>query len=204
MDETSNETAQRILDAAEEAFADAGFAGARVNAIATAAGVNKAMLYYYFESKEGLYRAVLERVFGQIIEIVTTRVEGAEEPDIRAFLAGYRTILRSHPHLARLVARDMVDGGIHVRQVLETKVPRLIGAMSAALEKGRVEGRFNPNIQPLAATPVLVAPFILFAILSPVVEGAIGIPAALLAVPYDATAEEILLNGLLARNGEGR
>jgi TetR/AcrR family transcriptional regulator len=51
----------RILDAAERAFADHGMAGARVANIASEAGVNKAMLYYYFGSKEELYEAVLER-----------------------------------------------------------------------------------------------------------------------------------------------
>lgn len=52
-------TRQRILDAAAEAFAARGFAGARVDRIAAAAGVNKRMLYHYFGDKQGLHRAVL-------------------------------------------------------------------------------------------------------------------------------------------------
>jgi AcrR family transcriptional regulator len=52
-------TKERILDAALHEFAAKGIAGARVDAIAKRAGVNKAMLYYYFESKEGLFREVL-------------------------------------------------------------------------------------------------------------------------------------------------
>lgn len=50
----------RILAAAEQAFARDGLAGARTNAIAAAAGVNKALLYYYFQDKEKLYEAVVE------------------------------------------------------------------------------------------------------------------------------------------------
>src|SRR5271157_722544 len=51
---------QAILHAAERIFADEGLEGARTDAIAAAAGVNKALLYYYFRSKHGLYREVLE------------------------------------------------------------------------------------------------------------------------------------------------
>lgn len=54
-------TKAQILDAAEEEFAKYGLSGARTEAIATRAGVTKAMIYYYFESKEGLYKAVLQR-----------------------------------------------------------------------------------------------------------------------------------------------
>lgn len=54
-------TRARILDAAKAAFADVGYAGARVDAIAAAAGVNKRMLYHYFGGKRGLYREVYRR-----------------------------------------------------------------------------------------------------------------------------------------------
>jgi TetR/AcrR family transcriptional regulator len=60
--ERSAETRQRILDAALREFAAKGLAGARTEAIATAAGVNKALLYYYFDSKEKLYAAALEMI----------------------------------------------------------------------------------------------------------------------------------------------
>jgi TetR/AcrR family transcriptional regulator len=60
--ERSAETRQRILDAALREFAANGLAGARTEAIASAAGVNKALLYYYFDSKEKLYAAALEMI----------------------------------------------------------------------------------------------------------------------------------------------
>jgi AcrR family transcriptional regulator len=64
-------TRQRILDAALREFALRGFAGARVDAIASRAGVNKRMLYHYFEDKEGLFRAVLRHKIAERM----TRVE---------------------------------------------------------------------------------------------------------------------------------
>ena len=64
--ERSAETRGRILDAALSEFAANGLAGARTEQIAAAAGVNKALLYYYFESKEKLYSAALEMVAARV------------------------------------------------------------------------------------------------------------------------------------------
>lgn len=55
-----------ILDAAEKAFADCGFTGASLRRIVLDARVNLATVYYYFESKEGLMKAVLDRRFGSL------------------------------------------------------------------------------------------------------------------------------------------
>jgi TetR/AcrR family transcriptional regulator len=55
----SEQSQQQILAAAEAEFADKGLAGARVDAIAEASGINKQMIYYYYGSKDDLYLAVL-------------------------------------------------------------------------------------------------------------------------------------------------
>src|ERR1035438_360008 len=60
------ETRKRILDAALSEFAVASLAGARTEQIAAAAGVNKALLYYYFDSKENLYLAALEMISAKV------------------------------------------------------------------------------------------------------------------------------------------
>ena len=62
------ESERRILAAAEQHFAAQGLAGARTEEIATAAHANKAMLYYYFKSKSGLYAAAIEEVSGAVAD----------------------------------------------------------------------------------------------------------------------------------------
>src|SRR5579863_9201985 len=62
----SAETRDRILDAAVREFSENGLAGARTEQIAAAAGVNKALLYYYYESKDKLYAAALEMVSARV------------------------------------------------------------------------------------------------------------------------------------------
>ncbi|HJS56985.1 MAG TPA: helix-turn-helix domain-containing protein, partial [Vicinamibacteria bacterium] len=56
-------TVESLLEAATQVFMETGFAGARVDQIARQAQVNKAMIYYHFRSKRGLYQAVLGRLF---------------------------------------------------------------------------------------------------------------------------------------------
>ena len=61
----ADQTRARILEAAVQQFSENGLAGARTEQIAEAAGVNKALLYYYFKNKESLYAAALESVFDE-------------------------------------------------------------------------------------------------------------------------------------------
>ena len=84
-------TRQRIVDAATEEFAAHGIAGARVDEIAARAGINKRMLYYYFGSKEELFREILSR---KLAERVATAVEMGDLP------RSERVALRQADHLA--------------------------------------------------------------------------------------------------------
>ena len=65
--ERADQTRARILDAAIREFSENGLAGARTEQIAEAAGVNKALLYYYFQGKESLYDAALEAVAQRVV-----------------------------------------------------------------------------------------------------------------------------------------
>ena len=79
----SLDTRAAILAAAEEVFAKAGLDGARIDAIAAAAGVNKALLYYYFKSKDGLYEAVIDDQFREFNRQALAVLE-APEPGRRS------------------------------------------------------------------------------------------------------------------------
>ena len=94
--ERSAETRGRILDAALSEFAANGLAGARTEQIAQAAGVNKALLYYYFESKEKLYSAALEMVSARVRDrsmAVFLREASPGERVLRAALEHFDRIL---------------------------------------------------------------------------------------------------------------
>jgi TetR/AcrR family transcriptional regulator len=97
--ERSAETRARILDAALSEFALHGLAGARTERIATAADVNKALLYYYFESKEKLYLAALEMIAAKVRDSTMAVF-------LREGSAGERVLRSALNHFDRIVGQQ--------------------------------------------------------------------------------------------------
>lgn len=94
----SAEARVRILDAALAEFSAKGLAGARTEQIAAAAGVNKALIYYYFESKEKLYAAALEMVSAQVRERSMAAL-------LRAGTPGERLVRAALEHFDRVLTQ---------------------------------------------------------------------------------------------------
>ncbi len=109
-----------ILDGAEELFSARGYDGASLGEIGRRAGVSSALPAYFFGGKDGLYRAVLERLLDEREErlgpLAATAAGLLERTgDLRAALEvlidGYIDFLRERPALVRLMAREALDGG---------------------------------------------------------------------------------------------
>jgi AcrR family transcriptional regulator len=97
-------TKQRILDAALHEFSAKGIAGARVDAIATRANVNKRMLYYYFGSKDGLFREILRRK----VDESAAALESADVSKPDRLAKSQRGILQDTEYL-RLLAWEALE-----------------------------------------------------------------------------------------------
>lgn len=104
-------TRQRIIDSAREEFARFGLDGARVDRIAERAAVNKAMLYYHFQSKENLYASVMKDFFA----IITGRISKhfTESQTIEEALNGlvgiHADVIAEYPHLRPIMLRELAD-----------------------------------------------------------------------------------------------
>jgi TetR/AcrR family transcriptional regulator len=107
------ETKAAILRAAADVFARAGLAGARTDAIAEAAQVNKALLYYYFRSKDRLYSAVLEDHLEEFsrraLEIL--RARGSARAIVLRYVSMHFDFISARPYYPRLFQRFMMSGG---------------------------------------------------------------------------------------------
>ncbi|HYE57067.1 MAG TPA: TetR family transcriptional regulator [Rhodothermales bacterium] len=114
------DTEGRIFEAALRVFAAKGFHGARMQEIADAAGINKALLHYYFRSKEGLYGEVFRYVFGMFVQSLGTalraQTDGSFAVTLRTFVDGYLDFLGAHPDVPRLLVGEMLAGGAFARQ----------------------------------------------------------------------------------------
>ncbi|MGE5843204.1 MAG: TetR/AcrR family transcriptional regulator [Deltaproteobacteria bacterium] len=111
---------ERILAAAAEEFASRGFFGARTQAIADAAGVNKAMLHYYFRTKENLYSRVIAGALRRILDQVGQAWLGQDSIEFRLekVVDAYMDNYERNPGFLKIILREFVDGGERLRKVL--------------------------------------------------------------------------------------
>jgi AcrR family transcriptional regulator len=109
-----------ILDAAEELFSARGYDGASLGEIGRRAGTSSALPAYFFGGKDGLYRAVLERLLaereerlGPLAATASDLLErtGELRSALEVLIDGYIDFLRERPALVRLMAREALDGG---------------------------------------------------------------------------------------------
>jgi TetR/AcrR family transcriptional regulator len=136
------QTRAAILDAAMREFAMEGVAGARTDEIARAAGVNKALLYYYFKDKEALFGAVMERVFSELTQLIDAALE-SELPPREKFLAYLRAhfdFVASSPMRPRLFHREMMRSGPNGTRLLKRIVGQYMRPTFAKLAKLMAQG----------------------------------------------------------------
>ena len=138
-----------ILDAAEQLFARRGFRSTTIKAIAGEAGVNTALLYYYFPDKQGLYHAVLERAFGGLIAEGEDRLQEGLEPEaaIRAFVSLQASYFGRHPSRPHLFVRELIDHGAEYAAGQLTRLAvTLFRRLCDVIERGQAGGQFRPDL----------------------------------------------------------
>ena len=169
------ESRAAILQAAIREFAEHGIAGARTDAIAQAAGVNKALLYYYFEDKETLYGAVLDRVFGGLKERVFRVLEGGAAPreKILAYAGAYFDYIASNPLYPKLVQREMMRAGRgqsgHIQHIVKDYFRPIFTRLTEVLTEGMAQGEFRP-INPQHFIPSLIAVIVFYFTSAPIMQ----------------------------------
>ena len=133
------DTRQRLLDIAEQLFAERGFYGVSIAAIASEVGFTKQGLLHYFNSKEKLYGAILQRISDDFQEQQTEAERASEEPieSLKQFYAALAEPTETNTRRTRLLMRELLDNNAratnaenwYLREFLE----RLI-AMVKAIE----------------------------------------------------------------------
>jgi TetR/AcrR family transcriptional regulator len=148
--ERADHTRARILEAAICQFSENGLAGARTERIAEAAGVNKALLYYYFSSKEALYSAAIEAV-AEGVQATTVAVLDADASAGERFLiivlSNFDRIY-SNPGFANLMQQEMMRLHRGEKNALALLAERLFGPLwlrvREVVEQGIREGEMIP------------------------------------------------------------
>lgn len=121
-------TRERIKAAATEVFVERGYDGARMQEIADRAGANKAMIYYYWASKEALFAAILGENMGHLFKMLGATFEDDlldAETVITRLVHTHLHFLQEHAHLPRLLVREMHSGNPVVEKLIRRNMGKL-------------------------------------------------------------------------------
>lgn len=165
------ETRQKILEAALREFHQNGFKGARTSRIAESAGISRTMLHYYFNTKETLFEAVLNKTFGAVMPHLHRLV--AEEKDIFELLENLvdtvADMLEENPGLPSFVVNILNENPQLILHLTEYQTENTPGLVDVVLEKARAEKLIRPEVRGedllndiwgLCSSPYLLAPYI--------------------------------------------
>jgi len=169
------EARAKILTAAEQLFAEHGFAGVGIRQIAAAAGVNGAMIHYYFGNKESLYRAIIENAASTVRGLIAEAISSATtlEERLTRFVKAYAGYLFGHPHLARILSREMLAGGKHIMEIIPKYATTNYGMLREAMAEG-IRGGELRDIDVDLAPISLIGMIIVFQLIRPLVAIGLG------------------------------
>jgi AcrR family transcriptional regulator len=174
---TDSPTRDHILDAAEQLFARQGFAATTIKQIGAAAGVNSALLYYYFDDKETLYREMLRRIISGFVAIGTKLLAHSSSPEegIRALVRLQMEVMTTRPQVPRLIARELVDHeAAHAEQEIARLAASTFKTLCDLIEHGQRDGVFRRDLVPQFAAISVVSQVVYFNIARPAVGILLG------------------------------
>ncbi|SAK63433.1 TetR family transcriptional regulator [Caballeronia glebae] len=146
-------TRRRILEAATQQFSNCGLSGARVDAIATAADTNERMPYCYFQSKEGLYVAVLEAMYAEFARHEVSLDLAGLQPAaaIRTLALSIWEYFRANPRWLNLINNENLHEGRYLERSpkLTEAISPVIDLVRGTLARGAATGDFRADVDAL-------------------------------------------------------
>jgi TetR/AcrR family transcriptional regulator len=169
------ESRAAILQAAAHEFAEFGIAGARTDAIARKARVNKALLYYYFKDKETLYGAVLDHAFtgmkSNVFRVLDSDLAPREK--ILAYVGAYFDFIASNQIYPKLMQREMMrareGNSLHIDRLVKTYFQPIYKRVGDLLRKGIADGEFR-KVDPAHFVPSMISMIVFYFSSAPVMQ----------------------------------
>jgi len=141
-------TKAKILTSAVALFSKNGFDATTADDIAKESGVNKALIYYYFKNKAGLYETVMSGLFDSIYDevIKAEKCCNSITAELRAFIETYANYAQRYPYFPALLLRELSDSGAHLPEMMFASMRRLFVLLSDILRRGEETGVFIKSI----------------------------------------------------------
>ena len=140
----------RLLEEAQKLFALKGLFGVSVREIAKSAGVNAAMISYYFGGKEGLYREILHHAMALVEEHTQGLYYEHLSPRerITCYVRGIIHLHRANPYCAKVLLQEIQHPSSSLQETVLPGISRMARGMQEALQKGQDSGEFRRDIPP--------------------------------------------------------
>lgn len=154
---------EAIFTAAADLFSRRGFDAVTVDDIATAAGVNRAMLYYHFADKLTLYRDIVCHMLDEAAARIEAMVaEPLLPPPIKLerFIGAFVALADSHPYFPPLMLREIAEGALHFDHEILTRMRKVFLAFARVLTEGQGTGEFR-EVNPVLAYMTVLGPVLL-------------------------------------------
>lgn len=170
---------EALLSAARNLFLRYGFRAVSSRQVAASAGVNPAMIHYYFDGKEGLYRAMLESAIAPIVSRLQAMLGEPRSADVDGLVRTYMQVLAANPWIPGLIVREVLtpDGSFRqafVRDFAGRFAPMLRNIIGREIERGRLRGDLDPSLTVVSILGLALFPFISL----PVTTRVLGIDAS--------------------------
>ena len=153
-------TRERLLDRARELFAHHGYAGVTLRRLAEVAGVNPALIHYYFGDKESLYEHAVGATVDPLLKSVEAELGTPDDgsPAIGRIIRQHMRLIAANPWLPPLIMREVLleDGRLRAR-FIKSFAGRGAGLLQQLIEREQAEGRFRKDLDAKLATMSLLA-----------------------------------------------
>ena len=141
-------TKEKIAETAMRLFAKNGYSATTVDLIAKESQINKAMIYYYYENKTGLYETVMSNILSSIHDAILKEEHASSDSwdDLRIFIETYAVFCETHPYFPALMLRELSDSGAHLPERMFASMRQLFLLLSTILQEGEANGTFKKSI----------------------------------------------------------
>ena len=165
-------TEEQILEAAKNVFQTKGMDGARMQEIADKAGINKAMLHYYYRSKQLLFEAVFKNVFSLLAPQLNAILndDSSIEEKVKNFTFNYISFISKHPYLPNFIIQELNRNPEFILQMKDSKGFPNLAKFKEQVDREVEKGSIKPisaeqlfinilalNIFPFVAKPLIMA-----------------------------------------------
>ena len=139
------DTKESILKSAEKLFARKGFESTTVREIARDSGVNVAMIYYYFKTKDGLYQEIIEGSFDKLFCLLKDGVDHRKGPEEKVYdiIKVYINFFYHHKDIHRIFLRETVTQSRHVEVIVKKYISKNFNLIHSVIKEGVKEGIFR-------------------------------------------------------------